>query len=285
MMDYQNALKELKAQVFTETAPQIKKETTGFIPIRNNTQVKTPEDTGKKSVEWLKEIRAASEEIKTRVAKAQKAVVVEEPVVPRKRTIEEDAAPLIARRGDTPSTYSPDRPLTPNSGIINLKNKEEFIAAIYPTAIEVGRQTGVDPRIIVAQAAVESGWGESAPNNNYFGLKSHGKPGGATMATNEVVNGKTVTENASFRRFDSPADSVRGYGEFLMENPRYKSMREAGSLEEQVRALGRSGYATDPSYADKVYSIATGLPPLSDEGDVAFVRPKPNPIIKRREKS
>lgn len=107
-MDYQNALKELRAQVFTEPAPQVKKETTGFIPIRNNTQVKAPEDTVKKSVEWLKEIRAASEEIKTRVAKAQKAVVVEEPVVPRKRTIEEDAAPLIARRGDRPSPYAPD---------------------------------------------------------------------------------------------------------------------------------------------------------------------------------
>ena len=281
-MDYQNALKELRAQVFTEPTPQVKKETTGFIPIRNNTPVKTPEDTVKKSVEWLKEIRAASEEIKTRVAKAQKAVVVEEPVVPRKRTVEEDAAPLIARRGDTPSAYSPDRPLIPNNGTIDLKSKEEFIAAIYPTAVEVGNEIGVDPRLILAQAALETGWGQSAPNNNFFGIKSHDKEGGAVMRTNEVVNGKTVTENASFRQYESPADSVRGYGEFLSTNPRYKSMLEADSLEEQVRALGRSGYATDPSYADKVYSIATGLPPLSETGGVAFVKPKSNSVIKRR---
>lgn len=139
-------------------------------------------------------------------------------------------------------------------------DKQAFVDALMPAALEASKRTGVDPRIIVAQAAQETGWGKSAPGNNYFGIKSHGKEGGQTFATHEVVNGQRVKINDSFRQFGSPGDSVAGYADFLLENPRYKPMMAAQGLDAQLQALGASGYATDPNYASSVGSIARGLP-------------------------
>lgn len=175
-----------------------------------------------------------------------------------------------------------NQPLTKATKKISLKGKEEFIAELYPTAIEVGKEIGVDPRIIVAQAAIETGWGKHAPGNNYFGIKSHGMSGGQVLTTKEVVNGKTITIKDSFRSFESPKDSVRGYGEFIKANPRYREFSSAKSLEDQVQALGRSGYATDPNYANKIYSIATGLPPISAFGEISSTSPVKNPYKERR---
>lgn len=285
-MNYFETLEKLRREVFSEPSPKPKEKPTGFIPVRQLVQTEDSRDVADRPREWLKQIKQASEEIKKSAPSggfASGFIKTASQVFDKDKTVTEKPQ-LSDRRGDTPSKYSPDKQLTPAGKTTDLKGKEAFIEAIYPMAIEVGKKTGVDPRIIVAQAALETGWGKSAPNNNYFGIKSHGKAGGATMSTKEVINGKEVTVDASFRQFDSPADSVVGYGEFLLENPRYKSMLEATTLEEQVRALGRSGYATDPNYADKIYSIATGLPPLSDEGGISFLQPKRNPLIKRRGK-
>lgn len=138
-------------------------------------------------------------------------------------------------------------------------DKQEFVSALLPHAIEESKRTGIDPRIIVAQAALETGWGRSAPGNNYFGIKSHGQGGGQTLATTEVINGRPVRVRDSFRTYASPADSVRGYGDFILQNPRYKALREAQGLDAQLEALGASGYATDPNYARKVGAIARGI--------------------------
>jgi hypothetical protein len=140
------------------------------------------------------------------------------------------------------------------------KNNQAFVNSILPAAIEHGQRIGVDPRIIVAQAALESNWGKSAPGNNYFGIKSHGKAGGQTFKTHEVINGKTVAMNDSFRTFNDPADSVAGYADFLTQNKRYKPMLGAKGLEAQLAALGQSGYATDPNYTKKLSSIISKLP-------------------------
>jgi len=138
-------------------------------------------------------------------------------------------------------------------------NKDAFISAMMPHAMRVSQQTGLDPRLIIAQAAQETGWGKSAPGNNYFGIKSHGQAGGNTMATNEVVNGQTVRINDSFRGYRGMGDSVDGYGNFLFSNPRYGNMLKAGNLDGQLTELGKSGYATDPNYAASVGSIARGI--------------------------
>lgn len=154
-------------------------------------------------------------------------------------------------------------------------DKQTFIQSLMPAALEASQRTGVDPRIIVAQAAQETGWGKSAPGNNFFGIKSHGQDGGQNLTTHEVINGQRVKVKDSFRQFASPGDSVAGYADFLLKNPRYKPMMQAEGLDAQLQALGASGYATDPNYAQSVGSIARGLPAPAAAANEAMATGQP----------
>jgi Mannosyl-glycoprotein endo-beta-N-acetylglucosaminidase len=170
--------------------------------------------------------------------------------------------PAPPRDPNSPGSIAGDAMAALGKTVYTPGDKESFVQAMMPHAIKVSEATGLDPRLVIAQAAQETGWGKSAPGNNFFGIKSHGKGGGNTFATNEVIDGKTVRINDSFRGYDSMGDSAMGYAEFLKENPRYGEMLAAGDLDAQIEALGRSGYATDPNYAASVRNIATsiGLP-------------------------
>jgi flagellar rod assembly protein/muramidase FlgJ len=141
-------------------------------------------------------------------------------------------------------------------------NKDEFLAAMTPVAKEVAANLGVSHKIILAQAALESGWGKHQRSNNLMGIKSHGEAGGVDVVTHEVVNGKRVKIKDSFRQYDTPEDSIRGYGAFLKANSRYRHFLRAGAESEdaQLSALQTSGYATDPRYAVKLRNIMDGLP-------------------------
>ncbi|MCP5087450.1 MAG: hypothetical protein GY952_11685, partial [Rhodobacteraceae bacterium] len=159
----------------------------------------------------------------------------------------------------TPQDYASSR-VSQAHGISYGGDKQKFIDTIMPHALQAGKATGIDPRIIVAQAAQETGWGESAPGNNYFGIKSHGQPGGQSLGTHEYVDGQRTNVQDSFRQYESPAHSVAEYANFMQENPRYKPMMEAQGMDEQLAALGSSGYATDPNYASSVGAIARAIP-------------------------
>ena len=95
-----------------------------------------------------------------------------------------------------------------------------------------------------------------------MGIKSHGEEGGIDVVTHEVLNGKRVKVTDSFKQYDTPEDSIRGYGSFLKTNSRYKHFLRAGPENEdaQLSALGMSGYATDPKYIYKLKTIMQGLP-------------------------
>lgn len=166
------------------------------------------------------------------------------------------AAPTVApMQNVAPATTTQVAPTT-----VDLSgDKQSFINTLLPAAIEEGARTGVDPRIIVAQAAQETGWGRSAPGNNYFGIKSHGQSGGQNLTTHEVINGQRIKINDSFRTFGSPEESVRGYGDFILNNKRYQPLREAQGLDNQLAALQASGYATDPNYSRSVGAIARSI--------------------------
>jgi flagellar rod assembly protein/muramidase FlgJ len=133
---------------------------------------------------------------------------------------------------------------------------EAFVASIAPAAKAVAEELGIDPRIVIAQAALERGWGTSVKGNNLFGIKSHGKKDGLMVQTHEVVDGNRIKVRDIFRQYNSYDDSIADYGSFLQQNKRYEPMLQAATLQEQVEALGKSGYATDPEYADKVMAIA-----------------------------
>lgn len=134
-------------------------------------------------------------------------------------------------------------------------NAQEFIQRYTPHALAVAQETGLDPRLVLAQAGLESAWGTKAPGNNLFGIKGPGQ----TLATQESVNGQMVPQQASFRAYDSPDKSFQDYAAFIKGNPRYQSVMGAQGLEGQIDAMGRSGYATDPNYAGKLRMLARGI--------------------------
>lgn len=143
---------------------------------------------------------------------------------------------------------------------------EHFVAKIWPEAQRAARELGVDPRALVAQAALETGWGRrgirgsNGDANNLFGIKATGWSGDrVTTQTHEFVNGQRRSESASFRAYSSPAESFADYVRLLKTSPRYQKALEAGTdVRRFAQGLQNAGYATDPSYARKIYSIAHG---------------------------
>jgi flagellar protein FlgJ len=155
-------------------------------------------------------------------------------------------------------------PLAP--GKAAFASKDEFIAAMLPMAEQAAQKIGVDPRYLVAQAALETGWGKSiirqqdgSSSHNLFGIKSHNSWEGdsARVLTTEYRGGKAVKEAASFRAYDSYAHSFDDYVSFLQGNGRYeKALASTDKPEQFARELQKAGYATDPQYARKIAQIA-----------------------------
>src|SRR5688500_13296257 len=146
--------------------------------------------------------------------------------------------------------------------------RHAFITAAAGGARKGAREFGVPASVTLAQACLESGFGRFhiGSANNYFGIKAFPRGGRVDVGriangfvivpTREVVNGRTITVNARFRRYGSMADSMRDHGQFLRVNPRYKpAFAHSGDPDEFARALQRAGYATDPQYASKLISL------------------------------
>jgi len=144
---------------------------------------------------------------------------------------------------------------------------EGFVASIWPHAERAARELGVNPRALVAQAALETGWGRrnikranGGSSHNLFGIKATGWKGeSATAATHEYVDGQRRNETASFRAYGSPAESFGDYVRMLKNSPRYQAALKAGTdVRGFAQGLQRAGYATDPGYAAKIAAIAAG---------------------------
>lgn len=134
--------------------------------------------------------------------------------------------------------------------------KASFVSSLLPFAQASAAKSGLPVELVLAQAALESGWGRSAAGNNYFGIKAHGY-GGKTQSvgTHEYENGKRVNITDTFRAYDSPEQSFDDHADFLRSNRRYRPVFEARDGIEAARALQKAGYATDPKYADKLISL------------------------------
>jgi flagellar protein FlgJ len=146
------------------------------------------------------------------------------------------------------------------------KSKEEFVRMMWPHAQRAGRELGVDPSALVAQAALETGWGRAVPTQgsgtssfNLFGIKAGSGWQGATthVPTLEFQDGVAVRKVERFRAYDSPADSFNDYARLIGSNPRYEKVRGAGGdVAAFATALQEGGYATDPDYAQKIVAVA-----------------------------
>jgi flagellar protein FlgJ len=166
------------------------------------------------------------------------------------------------------STLSPiPRPLSPS--------KEDFVRQMLPHAEQAARELGVDANALIAQAALETGWGRAVPGNatgncsfNLFGIKAGGHWNGATVnvPTIEFEEGLPVRRVERFRAYDSPADSFRDYAALIRNNPRYESALGAGTdVASFAAALQQGGYATDPGYADKVLAVAKQVRAMTNQ--------------------
>lgn len=147
------------------------------------------------------------------------------------------------------------------------RSPERFVASIWSHAQAAARELGVDARALVAQAALETGWGrrtiqrgDGGTAHNLFGIKATGWKGErAAATTHEYTNGVRHTERAEFRAYASPAESFADYVRLLKQNPRYRQALESGGdVRKFASALQQAGYATDPRYADKLSAIANG---------------------------
>ena len=147
-----------------------------------------------------------------------------------------------------------------------FSSADEFVNTMLPMAKEAAERIGVDPRYLVAQAALETGWGKSvmraqdgSSSHNLFGIKasSSWKGESARAITSEFRNGEMVKETAQFRSYDSYKDSFHDLVTLLQTNNRYQDVvKSADNPEQFVRELQKAGYATDPNYASKISQIA-----------------------------
>jgi len=147
-----------------------------------------------------------------------------------------------------------------------FSSADQFVNTMLPMAKEAAERIGVDPRYLVAQAALETGWGKSvmraqdgSSSHNLFGIKASSNWAGnsARAITSEFRNGAMVKETAEFRSYDSYKDSFHDLVTLLQTNNRYQDVvKSADNPEQFVRELQKAGYATDPDYASKISQIA-----------------------------
>ena len=190
-----------------------------------------------------------------------------------------EAQPLVDLDWKPATTFAvaKEAPLTVNGveasdpkapGKTRFSSPAEFIATMLPMAEKAAKRLGVEPRFLVAQAALETGWGKSlikqkdgSNSHNLFGIKATGWEGeSAKVTTTEYVNGKATKQVAGFRAYDSFEQSFNDYVRMLENNDRYKPAIQvasaSGNSERFVNELQRAGYATDPQYARKINQIA-----------------------------
>ena len=142
------------------------------------------------------------------------------------------------------------------------EERQQFIADLLPDATEAARRLGVDPNNLIAQAALETGWGRSHPggdSHNLFGIKAGAGWNGQSVQANteEFAGGTAARVDASFRAYDSRRESIEDYVRLIHDNPRYAGAMNTGSdAQAFANALQRGGYATDPDYARKLAAVA-----------------------------
>src|SRR5690606_32749646 len=147
---------------------------------------------------------------------------------------------------------------------------EAFVAALRPHAERAAEALGVDADVLIAQAALETGWGrhviraaDGTPTFNLFGIKASAGWRGprASVPTLEFVGGLPERRRESFRVYGSIAESFDDYVALIRGSGRYRNAVAAETPDEYVRALAAGGYSTDPDYADKILAILErGLP-------------------------
>ncbi|WEV51590.1 glycoside hydrolase family 73 protein [Lactobacillus sp. ESL0731] len=144
-----------------------------------------------------------------------------------------------------------------------IRQHKAFIKQIGPIAKEVDKSYDLLPSITIAQACLESDYGQSSLSqkyNNLFGVKGTNPNTSAILTTKEYVKGKWIVVKARFQIYDSYEASIRAHAELFQKgtswnNKQYRHVLAAKDYRKQAQALVEDGYATDPNYADKLINL------------------------------
>ncbi len=163
-----------------------------------------------------------------------------------------------------------DIPYRPTGEILNdeftaWSSPQAFVNDLWPHAQRASEELGVDADVLIAQSALETGWGRHMRANDngqasyaLFGIKADQRWQGQTVSvsTLEFRDGTMQREQAQFRAYDSVSEAFADYVDFIKSGPRYRQALEKGyNPEAYAKGLQQAGYATDPDYADKIERI------------------------------
>lgn len=165
------------------------------------------------------------------------------------------------RAGSTPSAADADAETM-------AERASDFVNQVLPTIRNAAQALGVNPLGMLAQAALETGWGkrmartaDGATSLNLFGIKADENWDGAraTAGTVEYSGGVATQRHAAFRVYGTLEESVKDFVNLLKNSPRYHQVVAAGQdAQAYINSIGQSGYATDPDYSHKLNEILHG---------------------------
>jgi len=145
------------------------------------------------------------------------------------------------------------------------ESPDDFLKALWPSAEQAAAKLNLAPEALLAQAALETGWGQhvmqrndGGTSHNLFGIKSDRRWDGeqVKVSTLEYRDGVAMQTKANFRSYASFEDSFNDYVSFVSGNPRYaEALKSVDDPKAYFRELQKAGYATDPAYADKIARI------------------------------
>jgi len=185
------------------------------------------------------------------------------PLAPAPQTVPA-ATKSVARAPDLSVYEAATAQATLSRSVLPQAHVEQFVTRMLPAAQRASQASGVPAQLIMAQAALESGWGrreirteDGRASHNLFGIKADRSWKGPVVeaATTEYINGVAQKTRASFRAYGSYEESFADYARFLVSNPRYANVLATQDPAEAAHGLQRAGYATDPVYGEKLVRI------------------------------
>jgi peptidoglycan hydrolase FlgJ len=153
----------------------------------------------------------------------------------------------------------------PPTGANLSEQASDFVQQVLPTIRQAAAALGVNPLGMLAQAALETGWGQRMPRTadgnsslNLFCVKAGSDWSGARAVadTVEISGGVAKQTRTAFRAYGSIEESVGDFARLLTSSPRYRdAVATGGSAQAYVQSIAKAGYATDPEYANKLNEV------------------------------
>ncbi|MFT5807036.1 MAG: flagellar protein FlgJ [Moritella dasanensis] len=182
------------------------------------------------------------------------------------KNIEANAIPTVDADGNAAvGTIKVDPTLSAATAKMQFNSPEEFVASLAPFADTVAKRLNVSPDVLLAQAALETGWGKKVStdnkgdsSHNLFNIKADKRWEGPTASvdTLEFNDGVAKREKHQFRSYENFASSFNDFANFLQSGDRYShALSNSADSAQFLNSLQQAGYATDPNYAAKIQNV------------------------------